>query len=566
MTFGSADSAPTGHLVTWMSAAGQKAVFSGGTTIAGSSFTLCTTADTVCNSGANNVFKVAASLGTVLRELYVCPNGTGCAHRLRAKSADGPAGWTQTSTGYTMPTTIDGRNPTNIEVTVAGGFPNSATGPGWQIHRLPALSVSGTTLTMNTNVWNIFKVFPFSPRNSPFWLENDYSLLASSACGATAGCWYYDAAATTLYYKPVTGETIANATIVAPQTVDPIVANGLANVTFSRLTWAYFTWPGPNDGNGYVSEQNGYRCRPGDTVSGGCSVDSGGSTFVGATGPMDGALTFAGAGTCKNLTFDHNLFTHIGSRPLFFQAGCQNVTLTGNDFQDNGGGAVQFGEASDHAQATASLQTAGLSFVNNRCGSATAFEYGEAGCLFVMNARDSVADHNEINDSPWAPLTWGWGWVYQSSYATGNSITNNKIINPCQSMFDCGNIYTGGGGTGVVTTVSGNYGANNTNTRMNGCLYPDEGANTISFTGNVCEPGTGTSTFSGTVDWLYIWIAQIFNITATGNFNTNPSVVFNNGTGTTTSGNTAYTLGSPPAGAVTIINNAGIQAGVTPGP
>jgi hypothetical protein len=108
--------------------------------------------------------------------------------------------------------------------------------------------------------------------------------------------------------------------------------------------------------------------------------------------------------------------------------------------------------------------------------------------------------------------------------------------------------------------ASGNYFKNNINSGAQG-IYLDQGSMYWTVTNNVVDSPTGTL-----AQFLFINTTDSHNNTVTGNYTT-VSAVTDGGISDTTSPNTLVTtpITTPPA-AVTIINNAGIQAGVTPGP
>jgi hypothetical protein len=286
LSFGSADSGSVTCTVSWNSYPSENAIWSGGTVLTGT-FTLCTTADAVCNSGAGGVYQSTVTL-TAFRELYV--NGS---HRTRAKSANSPGSWAITTGGYTSGTNMSSwGNPTNIEIVSASGNAASASAGGWQQTRCTIASISGTAVTMATPCWTLFKAYSvtdYQAWTTPWWVENAYELLPT--CGA--GCWYYNRTTHILYYIPQGGENMTTVPVVAPQLVDMVSGSGVSYVSFSRLTFSYTTWNPDTGGDDYISTQNGYYC----TGTQNCSVQDNAST------PMDGAITFSSGS--NNLTFSH---------------------------------------------------------------------------------------------------------------------------------------------------------------------------------------------------------------------------------------------------------------------
>lgn len=569
LNFGSADSGSVSCTVTWKSFAAENAIWSGGVDLTGT-FTLCATADAVCNGGATGIYQSSNTTLSAFRELYV--NGT---HRERSRSTDNVTvtGWTQTSGGYTLssavPTpTSSWKNPTHIEVIIASGQAASSSQPGWQQLRCTIGSISGSTVTMGTPCWTLFNAWftgggHFGAASTPWWIENAYELLP--ACGVTAdgqGCWYFDYTGAAKgdglprpYYKPAPGENINTATIIVPQATALVSGTGAHHLAFSRLTFAHMTWNPDVSGDDYMAQYQGYYCT--GTQSCGTSCASGQCVNM-ATTEMPAAVSFDTSS--HDITFDHDLFTHNGGRSLLLQKTSQNISVTASIFTDNGGGAIQIGEFTDFAQGNAALQTATITVQNNQIDGP--FEYLDSGGVLAGYVRSLTIDHNTLNQNSAAPIVVNAGGDVGTGYSASNVATNNWVKAPCVLFFDCGDIYSGGGAN--VTTVSGNYLQNTSNATMKGAMYPDEGAVNGTWTGNVIDAG------SGTLDgFVYMWSPTIDNNAIPNNFvapTTLNAFTTGSGSGNTVTGTTHYTTGSPPAGAVTIINNAGIQAGVTPGP
>lgn len=569
LSFGASDSGSASCTVLWNSYPGENAVWSGGVDLTGT-FTLCTTADPVCNSGATGIYQSSNTSLNPFRELYV-----GGTHRERSRSSDNVAvsGWAQTSGGYTLSSAVPSptgswKNPTHIEVVIAGGFVVSAQDPGWQQIRCTISSVSGSAVTMGTPCWTLFKTWQsgtWGAASTPWWIENAYELLP--ACGPTAdgkGCWYYDYTSKIIYYKPKTGENIATISVIAPQLTRMATFNAASYIDLGRLQYSENTFlPDDGAGNDYVSVQAGYYCT--GTQPCGISCNAGNCVnFVGTT-PMDAAIRLTNGS--HHITFDHSLCTHNGGRCIFAEHGTQHITITATKCIDNGGGCIQNGEATDYAETNPALKTS-FALQRNNLDVDGPFEYQDSGFLMNLIETDATIDHNESDANSWVPISLGYGYsipTVEAGYSNNNALTNNKVLLPCQLMFDGAPFYIGGGAQPNLV-ASGNYGSNTNNTAMQGCLYLDDGTTGTSWPGNVCAPGAGV--IHG---WGYMWTGAVTGNTLSGNFTTTATNDFldNGSPPNTISGTVQYTAGcSPNSGTcpLNIINNAGIQAGVTPGP
>ena len=550
----SADGPVSGRVI-WASYPTENAILSGGIQVTG--WMLCMTADSVCNSGSNGVYQSSVTSPSNFREAYF-----GGIHGIRSRGAAFPIGWSVTSAGvYTAPSnsttpTSSWTNVSDIEI---------ISQQGWQTNYCPILSISGTTVDMQTpcitNWASNFYTQIFIGNATPAWVENAYELLPT--CGQ--GCWYYNTVSQILYYIPRTGENMSTLDVEVPSLTQILTGNDVANVTFSRLSVEYSTWLGPSmAGLGFVEIQAGYSC----PSSGTCRTGNGIAGNI-----LPGAIDFSGGS--NNVTFNHNLFAHLAGRPLLLEHGTQSVTVYANLFTDDAGGGLQVGDVTDYAQSNAALQTASITVKNNEVDAP--FEYLSSSGIFMPIARNSIITNNYVRDSPWAAISTGWwGWYNEggghSTYNTGNTVSNNQIVDACQNwpLEDCGDIYNNG--ANPTLSVIGNYdlglGGNSTNYKK-ACYYPDEASVSTTWNGNVCDgPLTTNSCSTGGSEggcFLFMWENGINNNTVTGNYVTS-TLYLDNGTGNTVSGNTLYTHGNPPTGAIAIINAAGIESGVTPGP
>jgi hypothetical protein len=136
-----------------------------------------------------------------------------------------------------------------------------------------------------------------------------------------------------------------------------------------------------------------------------------------------------------------------------------------------------------------------------------------------------------------------------SSYAIAGDGFNGQLE-------DTGGIYNSGSVVSPYDLWDANYikGVS----RSQAGLYPDEMSNNILMTANVIDGALNRA--------LYIWLADINHITASNPWWSTNSTILDNGTADSISAPISFVHGSPPAGALTVINAAGIQAGVTPGP
>jgi len=572
LVFGTADSPSTGGQVTWESAPGEKAIISGGVEVPASAWHKCVTNDDVCAGGKNNVWQASLSGSEYpddFREVYVndqhATKARGPIHELGPVDATGykphPAPWTV--------------NWQNGQLVISDGVDRShwsnisdmefSWSAAWNQSYCGVASISSTapyTLTiMNPCGADLNSyTFPFWPWwgttgnanvTAPTWLANAKELLPVCDTGTPVkskyppgqrGCWYLDKLAHFLYYTPTTPD-MAGSTVYVPKLEHLIQFVHAANIKFSRLTFSYSTWLEPNEPTGHVALQGGYTCLTGSPNDvNGCDLDHG--------SPLGAAIVGRG----NNIEFSHNLFTHLAARAVLARSGSRDWTFYANVFRDNGAGSIQYGE-NDDRDATGNDQTAHLVFKDNLVEAP--FQYPGGG-PFQPYGIEAFIDHNEIDgDQAVAAINVAWGWWPKNgpgiNYARDNVISNNKIVNACNWYLDCGAIYTNGGQYGTV--VVGNY-VDGVIHGKGGCFYTDDGSQDITIENNVC-----VNPFSNffLAPWKSVQRIQVRN-------NWTTTLKYESSGQVTMSNNSLFNAASPPAQVTAIINNAGIEHDVTPGP
>jgi hypothetical protein len=490
LTLTAADSGAGGHRVIWAAAAGAHPIISGGVSITG-----WKQADP-----GRNIWSAPAPAGLNTRQLYV--NGV---RATRARGA-APVTLTWTDTGYTASggAMSKWRNPGDIEFVYTAGL------GAWTEIRCSVGRIAGNgTITMGQPCWNNSNQRYIKPEwhrtadlvgpgrlgnpgpdpggagIPPTYVENAYELLDS------AGEWYLDRSAGTVYYIPRPGENMSTATVTAPTLETLLSGTGVQNVAFTGMQFSYATWLRPSTDEGFSEIQAGYTItgKNGYAVEGLCTFAPGGTCPYGAWTKEPGNVSFSYA---RNVTFSGDAFVHLGAAGLDLGDGSANDVVKGNVFTDISGNGVELG-AVDLPQATGADRTTGNQILDNHV-SAVANEFHGGVGMLIGYAERTLISHNQIDDLPYTGISIGWGgWPdkkglpAQPNFSNHNVISNNLIFNYMRMLNDGGGIYTQGRtGSSFATgeRITGNVLHDQQNPSGGHVVYTDNGAAYITIHDN----------------------------------------------------------------------------------
>ena len=301
----------------------------------------------------------------------------------------------------------------------------------------------------------------FRPYGLPDFVDNAMAWLDAP------GEWYHDVAAGYLYYIPRPGETMASAEVIAPRLEKLVEATGAHHIQLTGLTFAYATWLGPNGNDGLTNLQA-------DSI---IKAD-------GTSADIQGNVAMHGV---YGMTFERDVFTHLGGTGLTFDGASRYVLVRGNRMFDISGSGVRLG-AFQSAVPDPAAQDNHFYIADNYVHDVAVEYLGSVGVLSGYTFSTAIT-HNELANLPYSGISLGWGWGSRA-LTSGNEISFNHIHDVVRTLSDGGAIYTNGIlGTSWsdATRVTGNYVHDQVNDY--GLLYHDDGSTWIETSSNVIGAG-----------------------------------------------------------------------------
>lgn len=312
----------------------------------------------------------------------------------------------------------------------------------WSITRVPVKTIDRTsrTLTVQHQIggpspWAVMDWFEKHPR---YYLESAAEFLDAP------GEWHLDTKTGVLTYKPLSGESLEEADIIAPVAEQLLVVRGSGdrwakNLHFAGLAFSHAGWSPAGDvywgrqACTYWSPTTAQRKRSHDPAA-------------------PAAVHFEAAESC---TLKDCTVTHVGPSGLWLGHRCRKCAVTGCRVADVGGNGIMVGEGQWRTvngepwwQAAGEQAAVGNLITNNlveHCGREL---FGAVGVWVGLAAATTVA-HNEIRELPYTGVSLGWMWWDPRSRpeprqtpSRENAVADNHIHHVMQTLSDGGGIYT----------------------------------------------------------------------------------------------------------------------------
>ena len=293
--------------------------------------------------------------------------------------------------------------------------------------------------------------------NSAFYLVNALQFLDEP------GEWYLDVINRKIYYWPRTGENMMTASVVAPYletlvkvegTIDrPVTFISFTGISFQHTGWLRPSYYGhvPHQAGMYMTEA--YRLRPAGTKQK-KGLDN--QAWIGRPAAAV-EISFA-----ENTVIETSRFEHLASTGLDYHKGVHNNVVKESLFKDIGGTALLAGVYSDagheiHLPYNPKDEREicdGMVIGKNLITDVANEDWSCVG-IGLGYTRNSLVEHNEVENVSYSGISMGWGWTAAANPMKNNKIIGNRIHHYGKHNYDCSGIYTLSAQPGSL--ISDNY-------------------------------------------------------------------------------------------------------------
>lgn len=280
--------------------------------------------------------------------------------------------------------------------------------------------------------------------NSAFYLTNAIQFLDEE------GEWYLDTRNHKLYYYPRSNEDVSKATVVASNletliSLEGTIDNHVSNIHFKGISFQHTGWLRPSL-QGHVPHQAGmymteaYKLRPAGTKQN-PKLDN--QAWIGRPAAAV-QVNYA-----NNTSFTNCSFEHLASTGLDYNKGVHANEVSGNLFKDIGGTAILAGVFADEAkeihltyQPKDEREVCDSMSISNNLVTDAANEDWSCVSIGAGYVRNTVIEHNEVENVSYSGISVGWGWNPAPNPMKNNQVIGNKVHHYGKHNYDCAGIYT----------------------------------------------------------------------------------------------------------------------------
>ncbi|MGD1000594.1 MAG: right-handed parallel beta-helix repeat-containing protein [Candidatus Brocadiia bacterium] len=316
----------------------------------------------------------------------------------------------------------------------------------WVESRLPVVRVDENEKIVTFGKRSVFAL----DKGDLYYVENVREALAP-------GMWFLDRSSGSISYRPLPGEDLQTAEVIAPALPQVLRLEGAERVTLRGLTFAHTEWTLPKDSSGFPQ------------------------AAVGVPGAVWGERA-------RECAFEQCAFTHLGDYALELGRGCRNNRVAGCEMSDLGAGGVKIGETA--IREDPADQTSANTVTDCRIHDGGKLFHSAVG-VWIGQSADNVITHNLIHDFYYTAISIGWTWGYGPASATGNRVEWNHVHHvgalsdgDGPILSDMGGIYTLGNQHGAA--IRNNLFHDIAGVRYGGWgIYFDEGTTDILAENNI---------------------------------------------------------------------------------
>lgn len=317
------------------------------------------------------------------------------------------------------------------------------------------------------------QAYPPKEDDRPYFFENALEFLDAP------GEWYLSSDTNELLYRPLPGEDLSSAVVVAPVLEHLIkVAGTLSSpahhLDFRGLAFEHATWLLP-DTEGYVGDQASVvftEPLPVDEIS----------SYPGHRIPAGVHVEAANA-----IRFERNTFRHMGGSALNLYSAVADSTVIGNVITDISGSGISI-DLNLQGNPGDSRIICRRNLISNNYIAATGRDWYQSVGIMTGYTDSTMIEHNELFDMPYSAISVGWGWEFADNSMRNNVVRYNDVSDTNKLMSDGAGIYTLSRQNGGL--IAENYVHNITRNGVQGGfnisgIYLDEGSGLITVRDNV---------------------------------------------------------------------------------